>query len=84
MVSIITFEERDCNVINKAEEDILKQSVEQATLNKWITYTESQRLIFVLISPVEFLVEAREYRTDLKKDCDKIIKHTSKYMTSNP
>jgi hypothetical protein len=26
-------EERDCHVINKAEEDILKQPVEEATLN---------------------------------------------------
>jgi len=34
VVSVITFEECDCNVINKAEEDILKQPVEEATLNK--------------------------------------------------
>jgi hypothetical protein len=34
MMSVITFEERDCNVINKAEENSLKQPVEKATLFK--------------------------------------------------
>jgi hypothetical protein len=33
MVSVITVEERDCNVISKAEEAILKQPVEKPTLN---------------------------------------------------
>jgi len=32
-VSVITIEECDCHLINKAQEDILKQPVEEAILN---------------------------------------------------
>jgi hypothetical protein len=34
MVSVITLDGRDCNVINKTAEDIITQPVEKAILNK--------------------------------------------------